>query len=74
MIIINCGLKQTEVIEVVEKIEIEKKNPFKFVKKQGIQLYFNSECGESEEVCMIIKKEIKSQSFGSALFFNVTVV
>lgn len=71
MIVLSCALKQKEVIDVVEKIELNNEKLFKYIKKQGIKMYFETNYENNEEACIIIKKAIKSQSFGNALFFNV---
>ena len=71
MIVINCALKQNDIIDIVEKIEIENEKVFKFVKKQGIKLFFESTYKDDEKACSTIKSTIKSAPFGSALFFNV---
>jgi hypothetical protein len=71
MLVVNCALKQDEVIKVVETIEVEGATPFKFVKKQGLKLYFESGMSDTEKAIALVKKTIKASSFGSVLYFSV---
>lgn len=73
MIVVNCALKQDDVIKIVENIEVNNNKAFKFVKKQGLKLYFESNTEENDNSTSMIKKSIKSSSFGSMLYFSVTV-
>lgn len=72
MIIVNCALKQNDVIKVVEDIEVDNEKPFKYVKKQGLKLFFESKLEDTEKACSAIKKSIRSTSFGNSLYFSVT--
>ena len=38
MILVNCALRQDDIISIVENVEFEGKKPFKLNKKQGIQI------------------------------------
>ena len=40
MIIVNCALRQDDIIEIVENLEIENKKVFKYVNKAGIRIFF----------------------------------
>lgn len=71
MIVVNCPLKQDDIIEIVENIEIENKKVFRFAKKQAIKIYFESDYSDMEKACSLIKKEIKDTQLGRALYFNV---
>ncbi|AQR93160.1 hypothetical protein [Clostridium saccharoperbutylacetonicum] len=71
MVVVNCPLKQDDIIKIVENIEIESKKEFKFIKKQGIKIYFESNYSDMEKACLIIKKEIKESELGKVLYFNV---
>lgn len=71
MLVVNCALKQDDVIKIVENIEIDSIKVFKFVKKQGLKLYFDSTAAETDKAIALIKKTIKASSFGSALYFSV---
>lgn len=71
MIVVNCALKQSEIIEIVENIKVNDENPFKYKEKKGIKMYFISNYSNGGEACTLIKTEIKKSNFGSALLFNV---
>ncbi|WP_297418058.1 hypothetical protein [Clostridium sp.] len=71
MIVVNCPLKQDDIIKIVENIEIENKQVFKYAKKQSIKIYFESDYNNNEEACSIIKKVIKESELGKVLYFNV---
>ena len=73
MIVVNCPLKQDDIIKIVENIEIENKKVFKFIKKQTIKIYFECDYSDMEKACLIVKKEIKDTQLGRALYFNVVV-
>ncbi|EKQ51522.1 MULTISPECIES: hypothetical protein [unclassified Clostridium] len=70
MIVVNCPLKQDDIIKIVENIEIENKKVFKYAKKQAIKIYFESDYN-NVEACSIIKKVIKESELGKVLYFNV---
>jgi len=71
MIIVNCALRQDDIISIVENIEVENEKVFKFVKKQGLQIHF--ECSlDQQQAASIAKQTIKNTELGKALFFNVT--
>lgn len=71
MIVVNCPLQQDEIVKMVENIEIENKKEFKFVKKQGMKIYFESNYSDIEKACLTIKKKIKETELGKVLYFNV---
>lgn len=71
MIVVNCPLKQDEIIKMVEDIEIENKKEFRFVKKQGMKIYFESDYSDVQKACSTIKQEIKNSDLGKVLYFNV---
>lgn len=71
MIVVNCALKQNEIIEIVENIKVNDEKPFKYKEKKGMKMYFTSKHPNSGEACTLIKSEIKKSNFGSALLFNV---
>lgn len=72
MIIVNCALRQDDIIAIVENLEVESEKPFKFVKKQGLQLHFDCSLSDQNNAATIVKKEIKATELGKALFFSVT--
>ncbi|WP_297424247.1 hypothetical protein [Clostridium sp.] len=72
MIIVNCALRQDDIIQIVENIEIENQKVFKYVKKEGLKIIFDSSYGDDQKAAPIVKQAIKDTPFGKALFFNVT--
>lgn len=71
MIIVNCALRQNDIIEIVEDIEIEKKKIFKFVNKKGIRIFFECDYSDIEKACHIAKKAIYNTRVGKVLFYEV---
>nr|WP_160687870.1 hypothetical protein [Clostridium sp. C2-6-12] len=74
MIIVNCALKQEDIIKIVENIEIESKKVFKYNKRDGIRIFFECDYNDIEKACNIVKKEIFKTKLGKALFYNVVDV
>jgi len=73
MIIVNCALRQDDIIGIVENIEIENEKVFKFSKKQGLQIHFECNFSDAQKAASVAKQAIKDTELGKALFFNVTV-
>ena len=71
MVIVNCPLMQNDVIKVVEGISLNNANPFKFVEKKGMKIFFFFFNVNIDEACTIIKSEMRKAPFGSVLNFNV---
>lgn len=71
MIIVNCALRQDDIISIVENIEVENEKVFKFIKKQGLQLQFDCTLSDVKNAASIAKSAIKNTELGKALFFNV---
>jgi len=71
MIVVNCALRQDDIISIVENIEVENEKVFKFVKKQGLQISFDCSLSAGQDVAAIAKKAIKDTEVGKALFFSV---
>ena len=71
MIIVNCALRQDDIVSIVENIEVENEKVFKFVKKQGLLIHFDCSLTDSQNAASIAKKTIKDTEVGKALFFNV---
>ncbi|AWK52674.1 hypothetical protein DIC82_17465 [Clostridium beijerinckii] len=71
MIVVNCALRQDDIVSIVENIEVENEKVFKFVKKQGLQIHFDCSLADSQNAASIAKKAIKDTEVGKALFFNV---
>ena len=72
MIIVNCALRQDDIIAIVENLEVESEKPFKFVKKQGLQLHFDCSLSDQNSAASMVKNQIKATELGKALFFSVT--
>lgn len=70
--IVNCALRQDDIISIVENIEVENEKVFKFVKKQGLQIHFDCSLSNDKDPAGIAKKAIKETEVGKALFFSVT--
>ncbi len=68
MIIVNSALMQNEIIEILENIKEPK---YKFIKKNGIRLYFETSIEDLDEASKIAKASIKEKPEAAALFFSV---
>ena len=68
MVIVVCPLMQDKIIEIVEGIP---NNNYKFIKKEGINLYFEIGSMLEEDAAKIIKSALKSNSISKALMFKV---
>ena len=73
MIIVNCALRQDDIIGIVENIEVENEKIFKFVKKQGLQINFDCSLSDQQKAASVAKATIKNTELGKALFFSVAV-
>ena len=71
MIIVNCALRQDDIVAIVENIEVENEKVFKFIKKQGLQIHFDCTLSDVQNAVALAKTTIKSTDLGKALFFNV---
>lgn len=71
MIIVNCAWKQDEIIEIVENIEIENRRIFKYLKKEGIRIFFECSFSDIEKACAVVTKVIFDSDYGKVLFYNV---
>lgn len=71
MIIVNCALRQDDVIGIVENIQVENDKVFKFLKKQGLQIYFECTLEDEQKAAAIAKQAIKDTEVGKVLFFSV---
>ena len=67
MIIVNLAMKQEDIIKLLEE------NNYKFVKKQGLKLFFETPTDDLNADAANAKALIKASEFGGALFFNVGV-
>ncbi|OOM75142.1 hypothetical protein [Clostridium sp. BL-8] len=71
MIIVNCALRQDDIIGIVEDIAVDNEKVFKFVKKEGLKLFFESTLSDAEKAASLAKQTIKGTELGKALFFSV---
>lgn len=67
MIKIAIPMKQDFVIELLEETK-----QYTFVKKEGINLFFDTTIENLEEAIKTAKSTIKATPTGSVLYFNVT--
>ena len=68
MVIVVCPLMHDKIIEIVEGIP---NGNYKFIKKEGINLYFEIGSMLEEDAATIIKSTLKSNSISKALMFIV---
>lgn len=68
MVIVVCPLMHDRIIEIVEGIPNDN---YKFIKKEGINLYFEIGSMLEEDAAKIIKSALKSNSISKALMFKV---
>ena len=68
MVIVVCPLMHDKIIEIVEGIPNDN---YKFIKKEGINLYFEIESMLEEEAAKDIKSALKENSISKALMFKV---
>lgn len=68
MVIVVCPLMHDKIIEIVEAIP---NGNYKFIKKEGINLYFEIGSMLEEDAAKIIKSALKSNSISKALMFKV---
>ena len=59
MIIVNCALRQDDIVTIVENIEVENEKVFKFIKKQGLQIYFDCTLSDVENAGSLAKTTIR---------------
>lgn len=71
MVIVNCALRQDDIVGIVENIEVENEKVFKYVKKEGLKLYFECTLSDKQKAAALAKQQIKSTELGKALFFSV---
>ncbi|ABR36745.1 MULTISPECIES: hypothetical protein [Clostridium] len=73
MILINCALRQDDIINIVENIEVENEKVFKFVRKEGIKILFECSLSDQQNAAAIAKQSIKDTELGKVLYFGVSV-
>ncbi|MFL2125569.1 hypothetical protein ACEN4K_11755 [Marinilactibacillus psychrotolerans] len=73
MIKVNSALQQDKIIELLNNLT-EENTHFAYHKKEGISLLFETDADDLEKAAKIAKSAIKSQSWGSVLYFQVVSV
>ena len=73
MILVNCAWRQDDIIKVVEAVKLDEENVFKFVKVEGIRIFFDTFLDEMKSV-KIIKKAIKNIPGYQALVIDIVPV
>lgn len=68
MIIVNSAIMQDKIIDILEAC---KEASFKFIKKEGIRIYFETDMEDQEAAAKIAKAEIKKDPIGGTLLFSV---
>ena len=68
MVIVVCPLMHDKIIEIIEGIPNAN---YKFIKKEGINLYFEIGSMLEEEAAKDIKSALKENSISKALMFKV---
>ncbi len=68
MIIVNSPIMQDKIIKILEAVESPK---FKFVKKEGIKIYFETDLEDKDEATKVATREIKKDPIASAIMFKV---
>jgi hypothetical protein len=72
MILVNCALRQDDIINIVENIEVENEKIFKFAKKEGIKIFFECSLSDQQNAATIAKQAIKNTELGKVLYFGVS--
>lgn len=68
MVIVVCPLMHDKIIEIIEGIPNVN---YKFIKKEGINLYFEIGSMLEEDAAKNIKSALKANSISKALMFKV---
>lgn len=70
MVVVNSGIMQDKIKSIVENY---KDYEFTYVKKEGIQLFFEVNTSDEEAAAAAAKKAIKADSVGKTLLVSVSV-
>lgn len=70
MVVVNSGIMQDKIKSIVENC---KDYEFTYVKKEGIQLFFEVNTSDEEAAAVAAKKAIKADSIGKTLLVSVSV-
>lgn len=72
MILLNAPIQQDKIIDTLTHYS-ENGVSYKFIKKNGMKLYFESTLENEEEAAQLAKKIIKGTDYGAILYFQATV-
>lgn len=73
MILVNCVWRQDDIIKVVEAIKLDEENVFKFVKIDGIRIFFDTFLDEIKGI-KLIQEAIKNIPGYQALAIDIVPV
>lgn len=73
MILVNCAWRQADIIKAVESVRLDDQNVFKFVKVEGIRIFFDTFLEDIKGI-KLISKSIKSIPGYQALCINIVPV
>jgi hypothetical protein len=73
MILVNCAWRHADIIRVVESVRLDDQNVFKFVKVEGIRIFFDTFLEDIKGV-KLINESIKSIPGYQALGINIVPV
>lgn len=73
MIKVNSALQQDKIIDLLNNLN-EENIHFTYHEKEGISLLFETNADDLEKAAKVAKAAIKSQSWGSVLYFQVVSV
>lgn len=68
MVVVNSAIMQDKIISIVENCD---EYNFKFVKKEGIKIYFDVDTDDEATAATVAKKAIKSDPIGGTLVISV---
>lgn len=71
MIVVGCAIMQDRLKKIVESCS---EYEFKFVKKEGINQYFEVNTEDIEKAAAVAKKAIKADPAGNTLLVSVKAV
>lgn len=69
MVVVHSAIMQDKIIKIVEACQTYE---YKFVKKVGIDLYFEVNTEDEDNAVSVAKKAIKKDPIGGTLLISVT--
>ena len=64
MVLVNCPLKQNDIIKLIEEYKVNDENVFSLKSKKGVQLYFDSKINNDDKFINVIFHCARSQQRG----------